>query len=100
MNGDRIGYFGPYTADQNVSSGRAFACYGVKILSGAIAGTVNLRNGTTATDTSIIVLEGTANKQEMLPIVPGKGVVFPSGLFADMDANVTNYVVFGEFVGG
>ena len=97
---DLIGFFGPETADAVIGvSGRAFAAWAVKILSGGVAGRVTLRNGTSASATAVTVLEGVASQEVTREVAGGKGLVFPLGLFADLDANVTNYVVLGRIVG-
>lgn len=99
MSDDLIGFVGPNTADAAIGvSGRAFVVWAVKILSATAAGRVTLRNGTSASDTAITVLEGVANQEVTRDVAGGKGLVFPLGLFVDIDASVTNYVVMGRIL--
>lgn len=91
---DIVGY-SLITEDGAVStSGEPVAVYGIHILSGAGGGgVVILRDGTSTAGTAIITEEGTAS-QGVTFHFGGVGVVFPSGCFADVDANVTSVSVF------
>lgn len=91
MQADITGY-ARFTADGAVKSSGAPVCvYGISFLSGGTAGVVILRDGTSTAGTSVIQENGviSSGKTENYP-----GVVFPSGCFVDIDANVTQVSVF------
>ena len=88
----RLGY-ARLTADGVLnSSGKPVAIRTIHIMSGATPGVVILRHGTAVTDTATIQETGTANTGRTIDL--GANVVFPSGCFVDVDANVT-YVTIG-----
>lgn len=75
------------------TSGEPVAVYGVYILSGAGGGgVVNLRTGTAVGGAIIIQEKGTTSQGKAFPY-GGKGIVFPSGCYVDVDANVTQVTV-------
>lgn len=75
------------------ASGEPVAIYGVHITSGAGGGgVVNLRSGTAVTDTIIIKEQGVASEGKSASY-GGLGIVFPSGCYVDVDANVTSVAV-------
>ncbi len=65
----------------------------VNIVSGGSAGTVTLRNGTTAAGTAVLKFTGTASIGVLVEFAPG--TIFPSGCFIDSDDNITTCTVFG-----
>lgn len=86
------------TADAAISaSGVPVIVYGVNMVSGATAGVLILRNGTSASATAVIQVNGVIS-QGVTKTFGKDGVVFPSGCFADLDTNVTQYTVFFEKV--
>jgi hypothetical protein len=81
------------TADAVVgTSGAATVCYGISITSDGTAGVVILRNGTTTSGTAVMTLTGTASTTDIFDF-GGVGVLFPDGLFADVDAHTTSSTV-------
>lgn len=75
------------------TSGEPVAIYGVNILSGAGGGgVVNLRSGTAVSGAIVIQEKGTASQGKSFSY-GGKGIVFPSGCYVDVDANVTAVAV-------
>ena len=80
------------TADGVIGvSGAAKIVYGVHMASGGAAGTVILRNGTSTSDTAVFNFVGTADDGSYFNL--GPGVVFPSGVYYDEDANVSHAVI-------
>jgi hypothetical protein len=80
------------TADSVVgTSGRAVRLYSVHWLSGAAAGTLVLRNGTSATSEVYLQKVGTALDSQIFDW--GQGLRFPAGCFYDHDANTTFVVI-------
>lgn len=86
--------------DVLIRSGKPVRLYGASITSGATGGVVAFRNGTAATDTLILEGQGTPNQTVNVPDIPEEGVLFPAGLFVDVDANATAVVCFAELVTG
>jgi hypothetical protein len=82
------------TADAQLGSGTV-AVYGMHIISGASAGIVTLRNGTSTGGTQIMRETGTADTGYSVNF-GGEGVVFPSGCFVDINADVTSVAVWYE----
>lgn len=76
-------------------SGSPVKLWGFNFVSGASAGTVIFRNGTSASGTEVFRQTGTANAATTA-MPGGDGIVFPSGLFVDIDANVTQATAFYE----
>lgn len=74
-------------------SGNPIALYGWSLLSGATAGLVIFRNGTSGSGTEVMRDTGTINEEVQFSL-GGVGVVFPDGLYVDIDANVTGIAVF------
>lgn len=75
------------------TSGTPVAIYGMNILSsGGGAGVVKLRSGTAVGGTIIIQEVGTTS-QGVSKNYGGNGIVFPSGCFVDVDANVVSVAV-------
>lgn len=80
------------TADAVVGvSGKPVRVYGVTWLSGTTAGYVGLRNGTGTSSDLQYYLDGTASKSFTQNFE--EGMLFPSGCYCDVDANVTWAVV-------
>lgn len=88
---DGIGY-ARFTDDGQVGSG-AVIVFGMNIISGATAGVVALRNGTGTGDTIVIQEVGTSDAGASKHY-GGNGIIFPSGCFCDIDANVTAVTVW------
>jgi hypothetical protein len=87
MNPNFAGYQ-VVTADIALNTaGSAAVIYGINIISDGTAGVVNLRGGSVVGSAIVMTLTGTANKGIYLDF--GQGVVFPSGCFVDISANVT-----------
>lgn len=80
------------TADGVVGrSGQAARVYSVTWLSGTTAGYVTLRNGTTTASDIYFKLDGTASKSKVQNW--HNGLLFPSGCYCDVDANVTSAIM-------
>ena len=76
------------TADAAIgTSGASILVYAVTLLNGTADASINLRNGTSATATSLwklgIVLNATAEVTSISQTFP-KPIAFPSGCFADI----------------
>ena len=83
------------TADGAIGpSGGRIRVWNVTWLSGASAGELVLRDGTSASGTVYVQQNGTASKTAVLNWA--KGLMFPSGCFFDKDTNVTAAVVSYE----
>ena len=92
----RLG-FARLTADGVLNtSGKPVAIHSIHIVSGGTAGVVILRHGTAVTDTATIQETGTANTGKTVDF--GANIVFPSGCFVDIDANVTYVTIVYETV--
>jgi len=77
------------TADGVVGrSGQATRVYNITWLSGTTAGYVALRNGTGTASDIYFYLDGTASKSKVQNW--HNGLLFPSGCYCDIDANVTS----------
>lgn len=61
--------------------------FGVYLLSGGTASTVILRNGSSATSTIQLQLDGTISKATYWS--DANGLLFPNGCFVDVDSNTT-----------
>lgn len=87
------------TADSVIlNSGKPVRVYGISILSTATPAVVAFYNGTSATGNPYLHGTGTASKAVMVPDIPAEGMLFPAGLFVDVDANTTSVTVFCEQV--
>jgi hypothetical protein len=87
------------TADGVIGiSGQPVRMYGAVIDSGATAANVIFRDGTSASATAIIDAVGTASRSIPIPDMPAEGILFPSGLFVDVDANTDAVTVAYEQV--
>jgi len=96
MNGTNgVGYQRAVADAAILSSGRAVVVYGINFVSGGTAGVMILRNGTSTAGTAVITLTGTISSGTTFDF-GGNGIVFPSGCFADKDANVSAFTVFFE----
>lgn len=83
------------TGDGSVGpSGEPFRVFSATFLSGGSAGTLVLRNGTSASGTVYVQQAGTAS--ETVTINFENGLRFNSGCFFDIDANVTAVVIEGR----
>ena len=82
------------TADSVIgTTGVPTVLYGWCIVSGGTAGDVIFRNGISTSGGILLEDKGTAN--EGVPNdLGGIGVVFPNGLFADIDADVDSLIVY------
>jgi hypothetical protein len=67
---------------------------GFVITGTANAGTVTFRNGSANTAPGLVTVYTPANATAISTLVPGEGVRFGSGIYADMDANVAGVTVF------
>ena len=77
------------TADSVIlESGKPVRVYWVSLVSGATASVLSLKNGTTSSGTEYISITGTANTGIVVNFAGG--ALFPGGLFADADANISS----------
>lgn len=94
MNG--VGY--AQRSDDGVigDSGAPKVVYGFCLVNGAGGnGVITLRDGTTTGGTAVLVHTSTAGANGGQYVsLGGVGVTFPSGCFADVDANVATITVF------
>ena len=88
------------TADGVIGvSGAPTRVYGLIIQSGAIAGVVNVYNGTDTTGTIILpTISGAANQGKAVEGIPAEGIYFPAGCYVDIDANTTSVIAQYENV--
>lgn len=68
---------------------RVFDCF---VVSGGTASTLKLYNGTSATGSDYLQVDGVINKSANA-LISSNGVLFPLGCYASVDANATNVVV-------
>lgn len=87
---DRVG-FTVLTVDGQVGTGPV-AVYGLNLTSGGGASVVALRNGTSTAGTIVIQEKGTTGQGVSFDYM--NGIVFPSGCFCDVDANISSVAVF------
>ncbi len=74
-------------------SGQPTRVFGAYLISGAGGGGIVIfRNGTTASATAFLQIDGTASKGTNV-LFSDNGVLFPLGCFCDIDANVSSVVV-------
>jgi hypothetical protein len=78
------------------TSGKATRVYGISILSGGTGAVVAFYNATSATGNQLLTGTGTANKAVMVPDIPAEGILFPAGLYVDVDTNTTQVNVWCE----
>lgn len=86
------------TADGVVgASGKATRVYGISVLSGAGgAAVVQYYNNTAASGNALVTSTGVASKAVLVPDIPAEGLLFPAGLYVDVDANTTQVNVWCE----
>jgi hypothetical protein len=73
------------------TAGKPTRVFSVNYTSGGTASAVILRNGTAATDTIFVRLDGTINKGTTWS--DPNGLLFPAGCFVDVDANTASCAV-------
>lgn len=73
-------------------SGKATRVFSINFVSGATAGVVLLRNGTSASGTAYIREDGVISSGKTASYGQ-TGILFPGGCFCDVDANVTAAVI-------
>lgn len=76
------------TASANVNSSNPTRVFAIHFASGGTAGVVNLRNGTTSSGTVYVKETGSISTGKTVVFGTG-GIVFPGGLYVDMDGNTT-----------
>lgn len=76
-------------------SGKSVRVKCAHLLSGGTASTVTLRNGTSASGTAYVQLDGTISKGITTFFGPD-GIYFPGGCFADVDANTVALTIAYE----
>jgi len=74
-------------------SGKPVLLYGWCMVSGGTAGQVIFRDGTSTSGTAQLTENGTASQGDTDDL-GGAGLIFPNGLFADIDANVSTLDVY------
>lgn len=74
------------------TSGKPIRVFCINFLSGATAGVVILRNGTSASGTVFVTENGVISSGKTIQYGQ-TGILFPSGCFADVDTNVTGGVI-------
>lgn len=79
-------------------SGKPVRLYAAAVDSGATPAVINFRNGTSAGDPALFNFTATASKKLMVPDIPPCGLLFPAGLFVDVDANTNGVTVWAELV--
>ncbi len=89
------------TADSVVGvSGKPFRVYGASVTSGGGgAAVVAFKNGTSTAGTVYFQATGTTSKAVLIPNIPKEGLLFPGGLFVDVDANTDAVAVMGKVEG-
>ena len=81
------------TGDGSVgTSGEPVRVFCTSHLSGATAGDLVLRNGTSASDTAYVTVAGAIN-DTVITEYGANGLLFPNGCWFDKDTNVTHVVV-------
>ena len=73
-------------------SGKPTRVFAVNFLSGAAAGVLELRNGTSASDTLFVTENGVITSGKTVQYGT-TGILFPAGCFLNIDANVTGGVI-------
>jgi hypothetical protein len=89
------------TSDSVVGiSGKGFRVFGASITSGAGGGAVvAFKNGTSTAGTTYFQGTGTASKAVLIANIPKEGLLFPGGLFVDVDANTDAVAIMGQVEG-
>ena len=72
-------------------AGKPIRVFSAHVLSGGTAATVSLRNGTSASATVFVQIDGVISKGATLTFP--EGLLFPAGCFADVDANTVDLTV-------
>lgn len=81
------------TQDATVgTSGVAVRIFAMHIISGGVAGSVSLRNGTSDSATAYVTESGTVGTGTTFHYGT-QGILFPAGCFIDLDANTTSVLV-------
>lgn len=75
-------------------SGKPQAVYGYAFKSGGTAGVVTFFNGSTGAAPSTAVFDDSGIISLSKVVGLGAGIVFPSGVYASFDGNVTTLTVF------
>lgn len=78
-----------------VAAGQPVTIYEVVFVSGGTAGTLNIRHGSTSSDTVAAKALGKISGSEIVRL-GSNGIFFPNGCFIDFDANITNAAVAYE----
>lgn len=63
--------------------------YGASITSGATAGLVKFIDGDASGDTLMFEASGEPNLKALVSGIPAQGIMFPNGIYLDIDANVS-----------
>lgn len=92
--GPEIGYKVLAASGVVGDSGKAQALYGFGFKSGGTAGVLTLFDGTSSVSPSIVVADQTGIISSTVFNSFGCGVVFPTGLFASFDGNVSRATFF------
>lgn len=77
-------------------AGRPIRVYDAYCVSGGTAAVVKLYNGSAASGSDYVQIDGIISKTSVLPISSAQGVLFPLGCFASVDANTVNLTVSFE----
>ena len=81
------------TADSAVgTSGKPTRVFAINFVSGATAGIVIIRNGTSTSGTAYVTENGVISSGKTVEYGT-PGVLFPAGCYADVDVNVTALLV-------
>ncbi len=75
------------------ASGKPIRVYDAVVVSGGTASTVKLYNGTSATGSQYLQLDGIISKSSSIPLSSEQGVRFENGCFAAVDSNTVNLMV-------
>jgi hypothetical protein len=88
------------TADGVIGpSGKPIRVYGISIGSGAGGGgVVEFHNGTSTSGQKYVTASGTASTNVLVANIPAAGLLFPAGLYANVDANTTDVTAWIEVV--
>lgn len=85
------------TADGVVGiSGKPIRLYGATITSDGTPAVVAFYDGTSTGGTLIFQATGTASVAALVSNIPAEGILFPSGLFIDIDSHTTSFSAFYE----
>lgn len=87
------------TADGVIgNSGKPIRVYAIAITSGGTAAVVAFHNGTSTSGQRMLQGTGTISKTVLVPDIPTEGLLFPAGLFVDVDTNTTDVTVWRQVV--